>query len=266
LKEKEFNLHHSNLMTVGTQAAVLAGLDITMFIEFNPPDNDVWGAGLTMIPRFLKFLYYITITSAFCANMIVVSQTTTLSVLGAGLALRGPDGSMMTATDGLYEERTSVFSTFGVGLACTVGSVVICVWLILHWEAALCCMLLTIFTGRTIWMNYRRVQKRFVFDESETVDFSDIMDGPAAIQAIPFISRRRKNGLLSASKGGHAANGRKVSAAKKTNSMPLEIDVGTDDDTSSSDWVQQSQRLLKDQEVKKRRQKSPKEQIQIQTI
>ena len=26
LKEKEFNLHHSNFMTVGTQAAVLAGL------------------------------------------------------------------------------------------------------------------------------------------------------------------------------------------------------------------------------------------------
>jgi hypothetical protein len=33
LKEKEFNLHHGNLMTVGTQAAVLAGLDVTMFIE-----------------------------------------------------------------------------------------------------------------------------------------------------------------------------------------------------------------------------------------
>jgi hypothetical protein len=29
-------------VTVGTQAAVLAGLDITMFIEFNPPHNDEW--------------------------------------------------------------------------------------------------------------------------------------------------------------------------------------------------------------------------------
>jgi hypothetical protein len=75
LKEKEFNLHHSNMseslhwrdnqdvsnpiftfsifsfflpftphptVTVGTQAAVLAGLDITMFIEFNPPHDSVW--------------------------------------------------------------------------------------------------------------------------------------------------------------------------------------------------------------------------------
>jgi hypothetical protein len=31
-----------NTVTVGTQAAVLAGLDVTMFIEFNPPDNAAW--------------------------------------------------------------------------------------------------------------------------------------------------------------------------------------------------------------------------------
>ena len=89
LKEKEFNLHHSNMSecrnirksnererccvvslftrrellpcmviiinpifvsvhsitntaTVGTIAAVLAGLDITMFIEFNPPSDPTW--------------------------------------------------------------------------------------------------------------------------------------------------------------------------------------------------------------------------------
>ena len=30
------------LVTVGTQAAVLAGLDVTMFIEFNPPDDHTW--------------------------------------------------------------------------------------------------------------------------------------------------------------------------------------------------------------------------------
>jgi hypothetical protein len=29
-------------VTVGTQAAVLAGLDITMFVEFQPPDNLIW--------------------------------------------------------------------------------------------------------------------------------------------------------------------------------------------------------------------------------
>lgn len=193
LKEKEFKLHHENFMTVGTQAAVLAGLDITMFIEFQPPENLNWGEGAEWLPRLLKFLYYITIVSAFCANMIVVSHTTTLSVLGAGMALRGPDGSMMTATDGLYEERRSVFKIFGFGLACTVGSVVVCVWLILHWESALVCMIMTLLTCRKIHQNYLRVMHRFSFDESETVDFHDIMEGPAAIKGVPWkMMTRRK--------------------------------------------------------------------------
>jgi hypothetical protein len=126
------------------------------------------------------------ILSAFCSNMIVVSHTTALSVLGAGLALRGPDGSMMTATDGLYEERKTVFWIFGIGLGCTMGSVVICVWIILQWESAIFCMVISLLTCRMIWRNYKRVSQRFDFDENDTVDFRDIMEGPAAIQAMPM--------------------------------------------------------------------------------
>lgn len=137
-----------------------------------------------MLARMIKFCYYITIVGAFSANMMVVSHTTALSVLGAGLALRGPDGSMMTATDGLYDERKSVFYVFGVGLVCTVSSVILCVWLILRWEAALVCMSVTVFTCHKIYSNYTRVVQKFYFNENETVDFTDIFEGPAAIQAV----------------------------------------------------------------------------------
>lgn len=184
LKEKEFNLHHSNLMTVGTQAAVLAGLDITLLIEFQPLGYHEWGEH-QVVARCLKLVYYSIIVGAFCANMLVVSHTTVLSVLGAGLALRGPDGSMMTATDGLYAERRSVFRVFGLGLALTLCSVLVAVWLMMELETAFACWLVTLFTCRIMINNYRRVMQRFAFDESQTVDFSDIMDGPAAIVAIP---------------------------------------------------------------------------------
>mmetsp|Transcript_12432 Transcript_12432/g.34258 ORF Transcript_12432/g.34258 Transcript_12432/m.34258 type:complete len:320 (-) Transcript_12432:216-1175(-) len=198
LKEKEFNLHHSNLMTVGTQAAVLAGLDITMFIEFSPPHEREWDE-LKFVARAIKLVYYIMIVSGFCANMLVVSHTTVLSVLGAGLALRGPDGSMLTATDGLYEERASVFQIFGYGLGFTVGSVVLGVWLLLNWESALACMLITLVTCRQIWVNYLRVQRRFSYNESETVDLHDLMEGPGAIQAVPSFVRRSTD-IMSSSK------------------------------------------------------------------
>jgi len=176
LKEKEFNLHHSNLMTVGTQAAVLAGLDVTMFIEFQPLHDNEWSTAY-YVPRILKFLYYVSIVAAFCANITVVSQTTLLSLLSSSLSLRGPDGSMITATDNLYEERKIVFKAFGMGLACTVLSVIIAVWLILSPEAALVCSSISIFTGFYMYTQYMRVCKIFIFDESQTVTFNDIFYG-----------------------------------------------------------------------------------------
>lgn len=194
LKEKEFNLHHSNLMTVGTQAAVLAGLDITMFIEFQAPDDDRWPSEYVTVARILRCIYYGVIAAAFCANMLVVAHTTTLSVLGASLALRGPDGSMMTATDGLYDERRSVFQVFGCGLALTIGSLLVSVWLLLRWETAIVCWSVALWTCRKMYTNYIRVMERFDFDENDTVDFSDIMNGPAAIRAVPWVNKsiRRK--------------------------------------------------------------------------
>ena len=179
LKEKEFTLHHENLMTVGTQAAVLAGLDITMLIEFQPTPLADWHQDHQLVARCLHVVYYTLITSAFGCNLRVVAQTTALSVLGAGLALRGPDGSMGTATDCLYAERRRVFSTFAAGLGLTLSALMVAVWLVLQWEAAAVCWLVAAYTFRAIVHNYHRIQYKLDFDERETVDFGDLMNsGP----------------------------------------------------------------------------------------
>lgn len=214
------------------------------------------GADMKLFPRILKFAYYIMIVSAFCSNMIVVSHTTVLSVLGAGMALRGPDGSMMTATDGLYEERKSVFWIFGIGLGCTVGSVVIAVWIILQWESALCCMCISVMTCRIIWRNYKRVSQKFYFDENDTVDFRDIMEGPAAIQAIPMIRK-----VLSSTLGG----GMKKST-KKSKSLPV-VDNFDTDESDDSGWRQQTQQLTSRRMTQRRgRSASPPLDQFIQTV
>jgi len=88
--------------------------------------------------------------------------------------LRGPDGSMMTATDGLYQERSNVFRAFGHGLILTICSVVMCVWLHLHWEASLVCCTISICTIMKMKSTYQRIVKKFDFDESLTVDLNDI--------------------------------------------------------------------------------------------
>ena len=79
-----------------------------------------------------------------------------------------------------------VFRNFGYGLVLTIGAVVLCVWLHLHWEASLVCCTISIMTMLRMKNTYYRVVKKFDFDESMTVDFNDIFDGPAAIQAVPM--------------------------------------------------------------------------------
>mmetsp|Transcript_27802 Transcript_27802/g.43143 ORF Transcript_27802/g.43143 Transcript_27802/m.43143 type:complete len:273 (+) Transcript_27802:282-1100(+) len=196
LKEKEFQLHHSNLMTVGTQAAVLAALDVTMFIEFQAPPDEAWQHMLSYSPRFiflpriLKFVYYILIVKALCSNITVVANTTILSLNSTGLALRGPDGSMMSATDGLYEERGKIFQAFYMGLSCTMASVLVCVWISLHWEAAFICMFIALQAARKIYQFYQHVHLKFGFDESDTVNFDDLFAGPASIIAVPSSVRK----------------------------------------------------------------------------
>ena len=67
LKEKEFNLHHGNLMTVGTQAAVLAGLDVTMFIEFQPPPNEEWVNCIAVFEFiFTEYFFFLSTFHSSC--------------------------------------------------------------------------------------------------------------------------------------------------------------------------------------------------------
>lgn len=167
---------------------MLASLDVTMLVEFQVPD---WDSELTSqafllmwVPRLLKFFYYISIVYAFMCNLKVVSNTTILAVMGTSLALRGPDGSMIVATEGLYTERAKIFKAFGNGLLFTIFASVFACFLLLHWETALVSAALCILTGREIMAFYGRVRKNFDFDENtEAIDLSDIFAGPANIVA-----------------------------------------------------------------------------------
>ena len=40
-------------------------------------------------------------------------MTTCITVMGTGLALRGPDGSMVRAVEGMYKQRAIVFRCHG---------------------------------------------------------------------------------------------------------------------------------------------------------
>jgi len=74
---------------------------------------------------------------------------------------------------------------FGRGLVATLVASLVGVWLILHWETALLCMMVIIATLQHIEKFYYRVRNTFDFDENtEAIDLSDIFAGPANIVGV----------------------------------------------------------------------------------
>ena len=95
IREKELQFYTQNCIAIGTQAALLSGFAYNGIIQVDiPSDASDW----------LKTMYLCVTTMAMGFELIAVLNSTLCSMLGPGLALRGPDGSMHSAVDGLMLE------------------------------------------------------------------------------------------------------------------------------------------------------------------
>jgi hypothetical protein len=156
LREKEINLFTENFTAVGTQAAVLAGFTTTCFIEVTIPDN---------ANVMLTSLLHLSAIFTICANIICVSLSTIVSVWGSGKALRGKDGSMDDAVDGMNDERALIFRAFDFGLAGNLFTVTIASWILMHPAVATLSTCIIAFSAWLISSNAQRIKAKFHLDE-----------------------------------------------------------------------------------------------------
>jgi len=124
IREKELNYYSQNCLAVGTQAALLAGFAYSGLTQVAIPFDSEY---------VLKLLYLLVTTTAMCLELIAVMNTTLLSMMGPGLALRGPDGSMHPAVDGMMEEYQSAYLCFVLGLIAFHISAALFSWLMFNW-------------------------------------------------------------------------------------------------------------------------------------
>ena len=102
--------------------------------------------------------------NSFCSMMLNFAAafgSTFASMLGPGLALRGPDGSMHRAVDGLMLEYRLTFLFFTAGLVMFHISALLFAWLEFSWPVALAMTLALIMF---IWGMYKygmRIYRRF---------------------------------------------------------------------------------------------------------
>lgn len=126
IRERELNFYTQNCLAVGTQSALLAGFAFAGLTQVSVPHDAHYA---------VKLLYLLFTTGAMSCELIAVLNTTLLSMLGPGLALRGPDGSMHKAVDGMMYEYRKAFFTFGLGLIAFHFSALLFGWLMFRTRA-----------------------------------------------------------------------------------------------------------------------------------
>jgi len=142
---------------MATQAAVLAGFTTTCIIEITIPDN---------ANPYMKSLLHICGIVSICSNITCVSLSTITTIWGSGKALRGTDGSMDEAVEGINNERTLIFNSFATGLAGNLCTILCACFMIMEPPVSFICAGILVYTLWLIFSNARRIQAKFALGDN----------------------------------------------------------------------------------------------------
>jgi hypothetical protein len=117
IRERELTYYTNNCLAISTSSALLAGF--------------AW-YGLTEVPfdsnasAVTQTLYLVVTTLIMGLELLTVVNATLCAILGPGLALRGPDGSMHNAVQGMMTHYRFTLACFTLGLVCFMLSALLC--------------------------------------------------------------------------------------------------------------------------------------------
>jgi hypothetical protein len=154
-------LYSENFSAMATQAAVLAGFTTTCIIEITIPEHT---------NAVLKALLHFCGVISICSNITCVSLSTITTIWGSGKALRGQDGSMDEAVEGINSERSLIFSAFAMGLAGNLCTVLCACFVIMDFSVALVTGSIVMYTLWLIYTNAKRIQTKFLLTDTVRLD------------------------------------------------------------------------------------------------
>lgn len=175
---------------MATQAAVLAGFTTTCIIEISIPDD----ANI-----YVKGLLHICGIVSICSNIACVSLSTITTIWGSGKALRGHDGSMDEAVEGINNERGLIFTAFAVGLGGNLCTILCACFIIMDYPMSLICGGILVYTCWLIYSNAKRIQAKFALGEAVRLDdltsYNVRLQNGASSSASLLGGRNRKSGV-----------------------------------------------------------------------
>ena len=104
------------------------------------------------------------------ANITCVSLSTMTTIFGSGKALRGQDGSMDEAVDGISRERNLIFTSFAVGLAGNLSTVLAVCFIIMDAPTCYIACFIVLYCAYLIYTNSRRIWAKFTLKDAIRLD------------------------------------------------------------------------------------------------
>jgi hypothetical protein len=167
IREKELNFFTENFTGIGTQSALLAGFAFDALTGVDTTESH-W------IP---SVLFYFFATAAMCFNLICVCNCTFCSMCGPGLALRGPDGSMHEAVEGMQAERAETFRFFAFGIISIHFALCAAAWATATWYCATVTSVVLAFFLYKMYRYTLRIWNRFSLAEGTLVSGQLLIGG-----------------------------------------------------------------------------------------
>ena len=182
IEEKELNYYTQNCYTVGTQAALLAGFAFAGLVEVDDTltDETRLSAHLAM-----QMGWSVSCVVALCLEIMALVKAMQLSIMGPGLALRGPDGSMHNAVQGMTTHYRFTLTCFSLGLICFMLSALLYSWMQFDWTLALPCTLLIVYFLFILQRHWWRIYKRFRLPSDSAVTGAFNIGGQLAATGVP---------------------------------------------------------------------------------
>lgn len=158
IREKELKFFVDNFGAVAGQAAMLAGFSFSGLVSTIEENHD---------NTALRVAYYAVSSCALGLMILACANCTLINVLGVGLALRGPQGSMDRAVKEMAAERLTTFSIFSLGLIFFHCTAILYANLTLEvWPAVMVSVVLSIFMI-AFYTNTKRIYLRLKIPDAE---------------------------------------------------------------------------------------------------
>lgn len=161
IRQSELNYYTSFYYTFGCQAAFIGGFAYTAITQVSFPSGADYERSQF---NYCEDLFWCSNALCLIACQHVIVTTIFLQVLGPGMALHGPIGSMAKAAEGMRSQMKSVFVAYVVAIMAFALSVFFSFWGLMYLEAAATSTVLFTLSSLAWWKYCTRIYNKFYLD------------------------------------------------------------------------------------------------------